>query len=57
MSKYIVDYCETYSASYEVEASSKEEAKEIVMDDIMEGRREAPYNCVDSRFEVKELVN
>lgn len=37
MAKYIVDYYETYSKSYEVEASSKEEAKEIVKNDIYEG--------------------
>ena len=48
MAKYIVDYYETYSKSYEVEASSKEEAEEIVKKDIAEGDREAPYNCTDS---------
>lgn len=34
MAKYIVDYYETYSKSYEVEANSKEEAEEIVKNDI-----------------------
>ena len=28
MSKYLVDYYETYSKSYEIEAGSKEEAEE-----------------------------
>lgn len=36
MAKYIVDYYETYSKSYEVEANSKEEAEEIVENDIFE---------------------
>lgn len=57
MAKYIVDYYETYSGSYEVEASSEEEAQEIIRDDIMEGRREEPYNCTESWFEVEELKN
>lgn len=55
MAKYIVDYYETYSRSYEVEASSKEEAEEIVKNDIFEGRREEPNNCTDSWCEVEEL--
>lgn len=55
MAKYIVDCYETYSRSYEVEASSKEEAEEIVKNDIFEGRREAPYNCINSWCEVEEL--
>lgn len=55
MEKYIVDYYETYSKSYEVEANSKEEAEEIIKEDIAEGRRQAPYNCTDSWCEVEEL--
>lgn len=55
MSKYIVDYYETYSKSYEVEANSKEEAEEIVKKDISEGDREAPYNCSDSWCETNEM--
>lgn len=55
MKKYIVDYYETYSKSYEIEASSKEEAEEIVREDIAKGRREAPYNCTDSWCETEEL--
>lgn len=51
MAKYIVDYYETYSKSYEVEASSKEEAEEIVKEDIIEGRREEPDTCTESWFE------
>lgn len=55
MAKYIVDYYETYGKTYEVEANSKEEAEEIVKDDIMKGRRESPYNCTDSWCEVEEI--
>lgn len=55
MAKYIVDYYETYSKSYEVEASSKEEAEEIVKKDIAEGDREAPYNRTDSWCETEEI--
>lgn len=55
MAKYIVDYYETYSKSYEVEASSKEEAEEILKEDILEGRRPEPYDCTDSWYEVEEL--
>lgn len=55
MAKYIVDYYETYSKSYEVEANSKEEAEKIIKEDIAEGRRESPYNCTDSWCEVEEL--
>lgn len=53
MAKYIVDYYETYSKSYEVEANSKEEAEEIVKNDIREGRRDAPYNCSNSWCEAE----
>lgn len=55
MAKYIVDYYETYSKSYEVEASSKEKAEEIVKNDIFEGRRQGPYNCTDSWCETEEI--
>ena len=46
MAKFLVDYYETYSKSYEVEANSKEEAEEIVKDDIMKGRRESPLSLI-----------
>lgn len=48
MAKFLVTYYESYSRGYEVETSSKEEAEEIVRDDILEGRREYPDNCYDS---------
>lgn len=55
MTKFLVDYYETYSKSYEVEANNMEEAEEIVKNDIIEGRREEPDNCTESWFEVEEL--
>nr|WP_182435683.1 hypothetical protein [Clostridium sp. AM45-5] len=55
MAKYLVTYYECYSGDYEVEANSKEEAEEIVKDDIYEGRREAPDNCYDSGVETTEM--
>lgn len=55
MVKYIVDYYETYSRPYEVEANNMEEAEEIVKEDIIEGRREEPDICTDSWCEVEEL--
>lgn len=55
MAKFLVDYHETYGKSYEVEASSKEEAEEIVKNDIIEGRRSTPENCMDSWCEINEM--
>ena len=55
MSKYLVDYYETYSKSYEIEADSKEEAEEKVIDGIIEGLFDPPYNCSDSWCETEEM--
>ena len=71
MAKYLVDYYETYSKSYEVEADSKEEAEEKVryeieddskeeaeekvIDGIIEGLFDPPYNCSDSWCETEEI--
>ena len=55
MAKYLVTYYECYSRGYEVEANSKEEAEEIVQNDIFEGRRLGPDNCYDSGCEAKKL--
>lgn len=54
MAKYIVTYTESYSRDYEVEANSKEEAEEIVEEDIFEGCRPAPDECTSSEFVVVE---
>lgn len=53
MAKYLVEYWECYSRGYEVEANSKEEASEIVMNDIWEGRRGGPDNCYDCGSEAR----
>ena len=56
MKKYLVTYSECYSGNYEVEANSKEEAEEIVKNDIYEGRREAPNNCYSSGCFTQEIT-
>lgn len=55
MAKYLVTYYECYSRGYEVDANSKEEAEEIVKNDIYDGVREAPDNCYDSGCKTEEL--
>ncbi|OLA94853.1 MAG: hypothetical protein BHW64_01775 [Candidatus Melainabacteria bacterium LEY3_CP_29_8] len=55
MAKFLVDYYETYSKSYEVEASSKEEAEEILLEGIREDKYDSPINCSDSWCEVEEI--
>lgn len=55
MAKFLVTYYECYSRGYEVEANSKEEAEEIVKEDIFEGRRLAPDNCYDSGCVTTEI--
>lgn len=46
--KYEVTYTESYSGTYEVEANSKEEAEEIVKENIWEGKFKAPDDCYES---------
>ena len=46
--KYKVRYFESYEGYYEVEALSKEQAEEIVVDNIGEGKMNAPEECFDS---------
>ena len=55
MAKYLVDYYETYSKSYEIEADSKEEAEEKVIDGIIEGLFDPPINCSNSWCETEEM--
>ena len=57
MAKYLVDYYETYSKSYEIEADSKEEAEDEVRYGIQEGKLDPPENCSDSWCETEELKN
>lgn len=55
MAKYLVDYYETYSKSYEIEADSKEEAEEKVRHEIQEGKLDPPENCSDSWCETEAI--
>ena len=55
MAKYLVDYYETYSKSYEIEADSKEEAEKNVQDGIREGLFDPPENCSESWCETEEM--
>lgn len=52
MKKFKVRYYECYEDFYEVEANSKEEAKEKIIDGIREGKEDAPNQCYDSDAEV-----
>ena len=56
MAKFNVRYYECYEGYYEVEANSKEEAEEIVKNDICEGIRETPNNCYSSDFFTQEVI-
>ena len=55
MKKYLVDYYETYSKSYEIEANSKEEAEDILKYEIQEGKLDGPECCDNSWCEVTEM--
>ena len=55
MAKYLVDYYETYTKSYEIEADSKEDAEEEVRYGIQEGNLDPPENCSDSWCETEEM--
>lgn len=57
MAKYLVDYYETYTKSYEIEADSKEDAEEEVRYGIQEGNFDPPENCSESWFETEEINN
>ena len=54
--KFTVTYHECYFGEYEVEANSKEEAEELVKEDIFNGRRPAPNECYDSGCQTVEVV-
>lgn len=55
MAKYLVDYYETYSKSYEIEANSKEEAEDEVRYGVQEGKLDPPENCSDSWCETEAI--
>ena len=53
--EFELTYYETYERTYTVKASSLEEAKEQLLEDIENGRENGPDQCVDSGFrEVEE---
>lgn len=45
MKKFSIEYHETYSKTYEIEANSPEEAEEILRDMICNGEENAPEEC------------
>ena len=53
--KYSVTYHETYTENYEIEATSPEEAEEILRERMREGEEDGPQNCSDSWCDVTEL--
>jgi len=55
MAKFNVRYYECYEGYYEVEANSREEAEKIIIEDICEGRENAPDQCYDSGVEATEM--
>lgn len=55
MKTFKVRYYECYEDYYEVEANSKEEAEEKLIDAIKEGRENAPDTCFDSGAEATEM--
>lgn len=54
MKDYEVTYHECYLRTYDVKANSREEAEEIVFNDIMEGKRTAPDECYNSFYITEE---
>ena len=54
MAKYVVNYYETYTNSYEIEADSKEEAEEKLILEIGEGSLDPPGECFNSWCDIKE---
>ena len=57
MKKYNIRYTETYESWYEVEANSPEEAKEKLLDAIMDGKEKGPDECRDSGCkEIREIT-
>lgn len=56
MAKYRVRYYECYEGYYEVEANSKK-AEEKLINDISEGKENAPEECYDSDATVTEILS
>ena len=50
MARFAIDYRESFSRTYVVEAESYDEAQEKLANAIMNGEVEAPDNCYDSGY-------
>ncbi len=55
MKKFNVHYMETYEGWYDVEAETAEEAKQKLLDLIMDGKVDSPDSCCDSDICAYEL--
>ena len=55
MAKYLVNYYETYTNSYEIEADSKEEAEEKIRYDNQEGKLDQHEECCNSWCETEKM--
>lgn len=55
MKKFKVRCYECYERFYEVEANSKEEAEEKLIDAIIEGKEDPPDQCYDSGADATEM--
>ena len=56
MKTYSIRYTETYQRWYDVEANSIEEAKEKLLDAIMNGEERPPEECCDSGCKEISLI-
>ena len=57
MKKFTVRYYECYEKYYEVEANSKEEAEEKLIDAVRDGSENAPEQCCESDAEATEITD
>lgn len=55
MARYFINYSETYSRGYEVEAENKEEAEKILLNGIGEGKYNSPDECVNAWCETERI--
>ena len=56
MKKYRIKYVETYQRCYDVEANSRDEAEQKLLDLIMDGDVDGPDECIDSGCEEIEEI-
>lgn len=55
MKKFSIEYHETYSRTYEIEANTPEEAEKILKERIREGMEDAPEECENSWCNVDKV--